>query len=92
MLRGTITHKATGFSYKVYGMDTAGSLNLRINSQKFNAICLMSNPDCVELGNELWERGIKISTAKIDVETEHHTDATTGKIVKSPPIRSFSVS
>ena len=83
MLRGTITHKATGFSYKVYGMDTAGSLNLRISSQKFNAICLMSNPDCVELGNELWERGIKISTAKIDVETEHHTDATTGKIVKS---------
>lgn len=83
MLRGTITHKATGFSYKVYGMDTAGSLNLRISSQKFNAICLMSNPDCVELGNELWERGIKISTAKIDVETEHHTDATTGKIVKA---------
>lgn len=89
MLRGTITHKATGFSYKVYGMDTAGSLNLRISSQKFNAICLMSNPDCVELGNELWERGIKISTAKIDVETEHHTDATTGKIVKSPINQEF---
>lgn len=89
MLRGTITHKATGFSYKVYGMDTAGSLNLRISSQKFNAICLMSNPDCIELGNELWERGIKISTAKIDVETEHHTDATTGKIVKSPINQEF---
>lgn len=89
MLRGTITHKATGFSYKVYGMDTAGSLNLRISSQKFNAICLMSNPDCVELGNELWERGIKISTAKIDVETEHHTDDTTGKIVKSPINQEF---
>lgn len=89
MLRGTITHKATGFSYKVYGMDTAGSLNLRISSQKFNAICLMSNPDCVELGNELWERGIKISTAKIDVETEHHIDATTGKIVKSPINQEF---
>lgn len=89
MLRGTITHKATGFSYKVYGMDTAGSLNLRISSQKFNAICLMSNTDCVELGNELWERGIKISTAKIDVETEHHTDATTGKIVKSPINQEF---
>lgn len=89
MLRGTITHKATGFSYKVYGMDTAGSLNLRISSQKFNAICLMSNPDCVELGNELWERGIKISIAKIDVETEHHTDATTGKIVKSPINQEF---
>lgn len=89
MLRGTITHKATGFSYKVYGMDTAGSLNLRISSQKFNAICLMSNQDCVELGNELWERGIKISTAKIDVETEHHTDATTGKIVKSPINQEF---
>lgn len=89
MLRGTITHKATSFSYKVYGMDTAGSLNLRISSQKFNAICMMSNPDCVELGNELWERGIKISTAKIDVETEHHTDATTGKIVKSPINQEF---
>lgn len=89
MLRGTITHKATGFSYKVYGMDTAGSLNLRISSQKFNAICLMSSPDCVELGNELWERGIKISTAKIDVETEHHTDDTTGKIVKSPINQEF---
>lgn len=89
MLRGTITHKATGFSYKVYGMDTAGSLNLRISSQKFNAICLMSNPDCVELGNELWERGIKVSTAKIDVETEYHTDATTGKVVKSPINQEF---
>lgn len=84
MLKGTVLHKGTGFKYNVYGLDSVSALNLRISSQKFDAICFMSNNEAVELGGELWERGLKIAVAKITVETEGHISEETGKMVKSP--------
>lgn len=84
MLKGTVLHKGTGFKYNVYGLDSVSALNLRISSQKFDAICFMSNNEAVELGGELWERGLKIAIAKITVETEGHISEETGKMVKSP--------
>lgn len=84
MLKGTIVHKPTGFKYNVYGIDDASTLNLRITSQKFEAICFMSNMGCEELGGELWERGVKVQTARVTVETESYQDPETGKTVKAP--------
>lgn len=84
MLKGTVLHKGTGFKYNVYGLDSVSALNLRISAQKFDAICFMSNNEAVELGGELWERGLKIAVAKITVETEGHISEETGKMVKSP--------
>lgn len=89
MLKGTVLHKGTGFKYNVYGLDSVSALNLRISSQKFDAICFMSNNEAVELGGELWERGLKIAVAKITVETEGHISEETGKMVKSPINQEF---
>lgn len=89
MLKGTVVHKQTWFKYDIYGIDSVSALNLRISSQKFEAICFMSNQDCVELGRELWERGIKIAVANITVETENYKDEETGKNVKSPINQEF---
>ena len=89
MLKGTIVHKPTGFKYNVYGIDDASTLNLRITSQKFEAICFMSNISCEELGGELWERGIKVQTARVTVETESYQDPETGKTVKAPINQEF---
>lgn len=82
MLRGTI--KYNDFVYSVFGVDTASTLNLRLSSQNYSAICLMSNPGMEELGSELWERGLNIGMAKVTVETHNYKDETTGRNLKMP--------
>lgn len=82
MLRGTI--KYNDFVYSVFGVDTASTLNLRLSSQNYSAICLMSNSGMEELGNELWERGLNIGMAKVTVETHNYKDETTGRNLKMP--------
>lgn len=80
MLSGTVLYKDC--RYNAYGYDSPKDFKLRLSSSNYKNIVMMASSTGVEQGDELWERGLAISSAKVSVETATSRD--TGKLVKSP--------
>lgn len=88
MLTGKITYNTANrrFIYDVDATDTSETFSMYMTSGNYDAIMLMSNPDCSDDPDAIWERSAVVKLAKVDVQTNSKKEIVNGKekTVKCP--------
>lgn len=81
MLTGKITYNTANrrFIYDVDATDTSETFSMYMTSGNYDAIMLMSNPDCTDDPDAIWERSVAIKLAKVDVQTKTKLGVVDGK-------------
>lgn len=81
MLTGKITYNMANrrFIYDVDATDTSETFSMYMTSGNYDAIMLMSNPDCTDDPDAIWERSVAIKLAKVDVQTKTKLGVVDGK-------------
>ena len=81
MLVGQIIkyHNNRRFIYNVNAIDTSETFSMYITSGNYDAIMYMSNNECKEDTDALWERSVEIKMAKVNVQTNQKIEQVNGK-------------
>ena len=81
MLVGQIIkyHNNRRFIYNVNATDTSETFSMYITSGNYDAIMYMSNNECKEDTDALWERSVEIKMAKVNVQTNQKIEQVNGK-------------
>lgn len=81
MLVGQIIkyHNNRRFIYNVNATDTSETFSMYITSGNYDAIMYMSNNECKEDADALWERSVEIKMAKVNVQTNQKIEQVNGK-------------
>lgn len=81
MLVGQITkyYNNRRFIYNVNATDTSETFSMYITSGNYDAIMYMSNNECKEDADALWERSVEIKMAKVNVQTNQKIEQVNGK-------------
>lgn len=81
MLVGQIIkyHNNRRFIYNVNATDTSETFSMYITSGNYDAIMYMSNNECKEDTDALWERSVEIKMAKVNVQTNQKIEQINGK-------------
>lgn len=81
MLVGQIIkyHNNRRFIYNVNATDTSETFSMYITSGNYDAIMYMSNNECKEDSDALWERSVEIKMAKVNVQTNQKIEQVNGK-------------
>ena len=81
MLVGQIIkyHNNRRFIYNVNATDTSETFSMYITSGNYDAIMYMSNNECKEDTDALWERSVEIKMAKVNVQTNQKIEHVNGK-------------
>lgn len=81
MLVGQIIkyHNNRRFIYNINATDTSETFSMYITSGNYDAIMYMSNNECKEDADALWERSVEIKMAKVNVQTNQKIEQVNGK-------------